>query len=172
MVKRILALDPGGTTGWTSWTENTGLPNRGVNLSEWNFGHLGPGEHHLRLDEFLGDQQVEDFTVVCESFEFRQHDDFRSGVVLDSKEYIGVLKRFRQERMDHLGQKMVFQTAGLAKGFIPDKAKNGLEANAKLKAIGLYNPGMKHTNDATRHLVYYMVNKLKRYDLIEAWKDL
>jgi hypothetical protein len=112
------------------------------------------------------------FTVVCESFEFRQHDDYRTGVDLSAKEYIGVVKLFAQERMNTRGQKLVFQTPAQAKGFVPDKAKEGLAANAKLKAMELWVPEQRHAMDAMRHLITYMVTKRGRLDLIESWKTL
>jgi hypothetical protein len=79
-----------------------------------------------------------------------------------------VTKLFGQQR----NVPVVLQTAGLAKGFIPDKTKNGLGANAKLKVMGLYVPGKPHANDAMRHLIYYMVHREGRRDLIKSWRDL
>lgn len=58
---------------------------------------------------------------------------------------------------------MVFQTAGIAKPFITDE---------KLKIMGLWVPSKKHARDALRHLLTYMIQKERRVDLIESWKNL
>lgn len=166
---RVVALDPGGTTGWAKYdakyrTEHdSGKPI----LVEQNFevGQLGPHEHHRDLYAALEHWHIHHFVVVTESFEFRQNDGNRMGIELISREYIGVTKLFGAERK----VPVVLQTAGAAKKFVPDK---GPDANKKLKAMGWYTPGMKHANDAARHLIYYLVNAERRFDLIESWKDL
>lgn len=158
-MQRIVALDPGGTTGWAMWEEGPLTLQSHSTSDRFNCGQIGPDEHHKQLWDFLGTMQTHDFTIVCESFEFRQGKQ-RHNINLMSKEYIGVAKLFAAERMD---TPVVFQTAALGKGFVSD---------AKLKAMGLYHPGHKHAMDAIRHLVYYMVIKEHRRDLIESWKDL
>jgi len=150
--KTIVALDPGGTTGITIWKD------LGLGEQVWFNLHLGPDEHHKELADLLEREQTQDFTVVCESFEFRQGKQ-RAGIVLVSKEYIGVVKYLARER----NFPVVFQTAGLAKGFVSDE---------KLKAMGLYQRGMRHANDATRHLVTYRVQRLHHNYLINDWKVL
>ena len=159
-MKRIVALDPGGTTGWATWqdeaTGHTGTP-----WDHFNIGQIGPEEHHLELYNWLGHLQVHDYTVVCESFEFRQHDGERAGISLISKEYIGVAKLFAAERMN--GKRVVEQTAGQAKPFV---------TNDKLKVMGLYIPGKKHAMDAMRHLVLYLITREGRKDLVQSWRNL
>lgn len=167
-MKRIVALDPGGSTGWAMWQDKT-MPLGFGPDNKFICGQFGPDDHHEELYAFLESMQTQDFKIVCESFEFRQHDNFRDNVNLMSREYIGVAKLFAKQRMSF---PVVFQTAGAAKGFIPDKAKHGLEANAKLKVMELYVPGKKHAMDAMRHLVTYMVQKQTRHDLIQCWQKL
>ena len=167
---RAIALDPGGTTGWAKY-DALYIPSpekkgRGE-LVEQHFmvGQIGPHEHHHQLYALLERLHIHDMVVVTESFEFRQFDGNRTGINLISREYIGVTKLFGRER--NIPVKL--QTAGLAKKFVPDK---GPDANKKLKAMGWYTPGMKHANDAARHLAYYMVNTERRFDLVESWRDL
>jgi hypothetical protein len=62
---KVIALDPGGTTGWATYDGN-----------EYKCGQLGP-----------------DFIVVTESFQYRQG-KWRPNVSLMSREYIGVTKLF------------------------------------------------------------------------------
>lgn len=159
MLTRIIALDPGGTTGWATYTCDEMLNTEDkIERSDvvWTCGQIGPGEHHLALDEFLGNQQVAKYYVVCESFEFRK-DKQRDNIVLSSLEYIGVAKRFCQERELNI----YMQTASMAKGFVSDE---------KIKALSLWSPGHKHAMDAYRHLIYFMVNRMYRYDLLEYWR--
>lgn len=154
----IVALDPGGTTGWatyqaeTLWNANEKQEYYNV---KWNCGQLGPGQHHAELYSFLEMQRTDQYQLVCESFEFRQK--ARDNVVLDSKEYIGVVKLYHQ--VEHIP--LQFQTAAMGKGFVTDD---------KIKKLDLWYPGWPHAMDATRHLLYFMVNSMKRYDLLEAWK--
>lgn len=161
-MKRIIALDPGGTTGMAVWSDRRQLFEGGtVSGDDMKWYELGPEEHHKQLMDFLVKWTVgpaADFTIVCESFEFRQNRQ-RDNINLMSREYIGVVKLFNQM----YGTPVVFQTAGAAKSFVTDD---------KLKVMDLYQKGSAHERDATRHLIYYMVTKLGRTDLIESWKDL
>src|SRR5687767_4243289 len=98
-MKRIVALDPGGTTGWAMWQDEP----MSMHSSPWNHfnaGQIGPEEHHLDLYAHLEHLHVSDFTVISESFEFRQNqvDANRRGINLMSREYIGVTKLFGKER--------------------------------------------------------------------------
>jgi len=152
-MKRVVALDPGGTTGWASLTVVGGE-------DMWEEGQIGPDAHHFELWDFLKEESVlhHDMTIVCESFEFRQNKQ-RNNINLMSREYIGVIRLFGVL----FDIPVVFQTAGTGKGFVSDD---------KLKVMGLYKPGQRHSNDAKRHLIYYVVTKLHRTDLLESWKSL
>lgn len=152
---KIIALDPGGTTGIAT-------VEFGDDEYEWNWYELGPDDHHKELWDFLLRGTVGpsgNFTIVSERFDFRQHDDHRTGVELISREYIGITKLFCKM----YGHPVVLQSAGQAKPFVTDE---------KLKIMGLYQKGSAHKRDATRHAIYYMVAKLRRYDLVESWKEL
>jgi hypothetical protein len=175
---RVVNLDPGGTTGWFQYDaefEPVVEVGQRPKLLDWKTTHLhfGPGEHHSELYAALEHAHIHNFFLVCESFEYR-NDDHRDNLNLMSKEYIGVAKLFRDERLGGRGSRRFFmQTAGEAKGFVPDKAKNGLPANAKLRAIpGFYKASMKHANDAARHGAYFLVNRQGRTDLIRGWQNL
>lgn len=147
MLKTIIALDPGGTTGWAYWRaevlQDPTTEEYEFYKESWDCGQLGPSEHHLDLYNFLGGQETEDYTIVSESFEYRNKS--RPGLDLSSKEYIGVAKVFCQER----GIPYYEQTASMGKGFVKD---------ANIKRLGLWSSGWKHAMDAYRHLLYYMIN--------------
>jgi hypothetical protein len=138
MSTRILAIDPGVTTGWCSHEMGT---------TKFTRGELGPDEHHLDLWELLKRQVPH--TVVTERFEYRilkdQDGNVMPGVRLESREYIGVIKLWCQMGYS----RYVPQTSSQAKAFWDDK---------KLKALGMYQApsGRQHMNDATRHLLFYL----------------
>lgn len=152
MTERIIALDPGGTTGWAMWT-NTELTEPGPD--QFVCGQIAGDDHHQQLYNLLGNFQTSHFTVVTERFDYRAFS--RAGLNLMSREYIGVSSLFYQERMMQLGdtQHYIKQTAGQAKPFVGDE---------RIKALGLNKPGLskagyfKHAADAYRHLIYYIVN--------------
>ena len=138
----ILAFDPGGTTGWVLYSDDTIV------------GGQLEGQHHLDLFNLLNDYDPD--IIVYETFEYRNKS--RAGLVLDSREYIGVIKLYNQIWS---GTKLVAQTPAQAKGFVTDD---------KLKKMKLYYPGMPHMCDAMRHLVYYIVNHTElplRTELLE-----
>lgn len=163
MLIRIMALDPGGTTGWASWTaeriQGVAADSFEYKNVTWDNGQLGP-EHHKLLWSVLELMHVENCRIVCERFEYRNTS--RAGLVLDSREYIGIAKLFSQER----GVPLEFQNASEAKGFVRD---------SHLKRLALWSSGYPHANDAMRHLLFYLTNKFedKEYRktlLAEGWK--
>lgn len=174
---RVVGLDPGGTTGIFQYDAEFMPPLDGKGKPElidqtWNWFHLGPNEHHGALYAFLESSHIHNYHLAWETFEFRNVDKrFRDNLNLMSREYIGVAKLFAAERKLGPGQVHKY-SAGMSKGFIPDKAKNGLAANAKLKAMGFYTPAMKHANDAARIVAYFLINNERRHDLIQGWRNL
>lgn len=148
-MKRIIALDPGGTTGWATFT----LTEDAVH-GAFDWGQMGPDEHHRELWNLLGMMHTEEYDIVCESFEYRNAS--RAGLVLVSKEYIGITKLFVEDRLatDSSGSLHVTyteQTASKAKGFVK---------NSHLKRLGLWSSkhADRHAMDAMRHLIFYLVN--------------
>jgi hypothetical protein len=127
-------------------------------------GQIGPHEHHKDLDNFLGLQQVNKTIIVCESFQ-----KYRSleNAELISLEYIGVVKRFAQER----SLEIVFQPSASGK-----LKKSTFVRMNNVKALGLWSPGHVHAMDAYGHLLYYMIHSQGvganiRYDLLrKGWK--
>lgn len=168
---RVLALDPGGTTGWACYTALRVVDGSIFRYHDalWTCGEVGPDDHHKTLFDLLDEARYNRYghrvnlSVVYESFEFRQGQQ-RQNLNLMSKEYIGVIRLFGEL---YSGERtrvhMAAQTASQGKGFVDDK---------KLKVMDLYIPGKKHARDATRHLVSYLVNKERRHDLIESWRNL
>jgi len=155
---RVIALDPGGTTGWASYSA-LWLPGDPVSYSyeSWECGHMG-GPHHEQLESWLGMQRVQNYTVVCERFDDRQTGH---NVNLVAAEYIGVIKKYCETENVHL----VMQMPGVAKPFVK---------NENLKLLDLWRGvKWKHAMDAQRHLLWYLINGLPhRHDLLEkGWPN-
>lgn len=164
----ILALDPGGTTGWAKCTleevpdsidaaGNLHVKRRGV----FSWGQMGPHSHHLELQALLETamSETQELHLVTESFQFRQFDGNRTGVVLVSVEYIGVARLFALQHPDRV--LFTQQTPAEAKGFVTD---------VKIKKLDLWTPGLPHAMDAMRHLIYYQVARLQDYSYVHMWK--
>lgn len=181
MTYRVLSFDPGGTTGWASYTAEVMHPCTDRHFADqpmpeyydqaYTCGQLGPGDHHDTLWAFLELQAVSNLVIVCESFEFRNTiaDKNRGNLELVSKEYIGVIKLFIQQRgkalPNHYKWKLVFQTASVGKP--RDKPGNRtLVTDNDIKTLGLWYPKRRHAMDATGHLLYYMITQDKRQDIL------
>ena len=168
---RIVALDPGGTTGWATYSAcrmwNEDLSEYEYYEEEWRCGQIGPEEHHMGLWTFLELQCVQDTIIVWETFEFRNVDKDRDKIIYISREYIGVTKLFCLQR----GLKGIGQMP--AQGKVSDKSFTRKE---NLTRLGLWFGASKHAMDATGHLLYYMINgngidMNKRLELLtQGWK--
>jgi len=149
----IAAFDPGGTTGVATAKWEPSVPGElitSVEQIKFSQFQLGPHTHYTELWNLL---HVNNYSqLVWESFEFRQHffldengDPIpKMKVELISKEYIGILELFAALTDTPAHRR----TASSAKRFID---------NEKIQQVGLWLPGMKHSMDATRHLLRYIV---------------
>jgi hypothetical protein len=169
-MRKILAFDPGGTTGWAALEYDIPVP---PHEPIWRRGHLEGADHQSKLWNFLMAELIDTTTstdrensrVVVERFDYRN--DSRPGLELISREYIGVIKLFCQ-RSEVILQ---LQTP------VGKMGKKTFVKKENIQRLGLYNPGMKHAMDATAHLLNYIVhggNKdfdQYRLDLLKAgWK--
>lgn len=159
----LMGLDPGGTTGIAhSYYNGQSTPT----IQNFNYSVADmDGLHHRALFDhvILYAQRTADvpLTVVCESFEWRQNLQ-KMKVELISREYIGIVKLAAQ--MHNI--KVIFQSASMAKNFMPD---------AKLELMGILakppHPN-RHKNDALRHVVRYQVARLGiRSPLTDSWRN-
>lgn len=156
---KILALDPGGTTGWAVYHEEAVPPS---NVSPGKYepwkhqcGQIGPGDHHEELFSLM--EAVDPSIVVCEMFEYRQRSagSIRMKIDLVSREYIGVVKLYR----DASGCELVMQPSSICNG-------PRLVTDEFIKALGLWKASQRHAMDAREHLIHYMVTKMNRKDLV------
>lgn len=140
MITKIITFDPGGTTGIAVATIDSN-----VEVPKFEVEQLGPQQHHVELEDFLEHNlaHADRKFVVYETFDYRNTS--RSGLVLDSREYIGVITLWCKRR----GVALYKQTPAQAKGFVSDNI---------LKELNLYSKAFRHANDAMRHLIYFIVN--------------
>ena len=146
MSVRLLAFDPGGTTGWAEW-------HRVGHQEVFNTGEVTGPDHHLALWDLLNttlhDTSImgEKLIVVLENFEFRKEERTRYKIDYIAGEYVGTVKTFcrlHERKRYHI--QLHVSTASTGKGFWDDD---------KLKRIGKYHRNSKHIRDATRHLLRY-----------------
>lgn len=162
---RILSFDPGGTTGWAFHElvldKMTGAP---LVLG----GQIGPGPHHLELWQLI--MQYNPDVIVYEDFQYRIKRDHKddgsilpAGIVLDSVEYIGIIKLAANAKPLR-GVKIWCQLPAHGKGFWTDD---------KLKRLGIHKSGAPHQNDAVRHLMHYITEgPPMRKDYLHAFKPI
>lgn len=133
---RVLAFDPGQTTGYSvgELDEEKGLMI--VNPKQAKLDHA---------QLFALCVSLSPDWIVYESFEYRNK--ARAGLVLVSAEYIGVLKLYAA----HYDVKQTKQTAAT----IGAGGRTGYFNNDRLRSEGLYLPGNPHAMDSLRHLLYW-----------------
>src|SRR5687768_4485537 len=160
----ILALDPGGTTGWCWWDPAEDLLFR---------GQIGPHGHHGELLKFLTNKIETRVTqkchIVCERFEFRPTDSERNKIEYISAEYVGVVKLLA-EWYKKSNVKLVMQSAAQVKGKDKENRDTVYFSDARLKKLALWIPGMRHAMDATRHYAYHRTFTLHDQTYIYASK--
>ncbi len=141
---RIASIDPGQTTGLCFYTPEFESLER---------FQIGPEDHYLELFNTLIEFQAD--VVICESFQ--NMSDLMQAATTKPLEYIGIAKLFAEVWQ----AKLVFQTAAQGKNFWTDD---------KLKTVGLYERSRPHSNDATRHHLFYWTFTLQRHDYLQLLK--
>lgn len=136
---KILALDPGGTTGYAiGYLDGNMLA---VDVNEEVFTPYQLYQFvRVRLPGY----------VVYEDFEYRNRAP--AGLSLMSPKLIGVIELLSDVLPS---TKFYSQHAGQ----VGVGGKGGLFNNAYLKELGVYKVGCEHGRDATRHLFYWLTEK-------------
>jgi hypothetical protein len=136
-IKHIFALDPGLTSGWTTYD----VMNRSFTAGESNFDQTC-----ANLLEFVTNYGPAGL-IVCESFMITVH-TAKNTQAPWSLELIGVARMIARR---WTGNELLLQTPAQAKAF---------STNNRLKHVGFWTPGMAgHANDAARHLLLVLVNR-------------
>jgi hypothetical protein len=147
---RILAVDPGPTTGLCIYdSEARQAKSKGI-VDVWNeeLGTLAP---HNQLWNVLETTTFD--MLIVERFEFRKDDAQRAKIDYRAAEYVGVCKLWAQQAFygpNAFPLKMVSASTIGKTAFWSDD-------NRKVKEIGLYNAkAAPHGMDALRHILYYV----------------
>lgn len=136
-ITKVIALDPGGTTGWAKGLIYEG--RMGVISGQDTF-------NHIELYDFVENMRPD--IIVCERFDFRKGGRTRAGVELISKEYIGVVHLYSQVMNIELHMQMPAEGVG---GYWKD--------DHRLKEDKVFTRGKPHANDAMRHLLQWFTFK-------------
>lgn len=127
----ILAVDPGGTTGWASWIEGS------VSWGQAPGGVLGG--KRLRLMAQCADVLIiERYTIGERTVKFSRQSD--------ALEITGALKWIADDE----GLELVLQQPRDAKRLFTDD---------RLRQMGWWARGEEHARDALRHLGFYLAKK-------------
>lgn len=131
----VIALDPGGTTGYSIAT----IKRHG----EFYFQYAGQQRFDRYSELYAMLESVSPLYVVAESFEFRKGSQ-KHGIVLESRNILGVCQLWCEIRNRHF----CLQSPAVGKAFT---------TNAKLRERGIYQVAQDHANDATRHLLRWYI---------------
>jgi hypothetical protein len=129
---KILAIDPGGTTGICVGTVDNNIAKVSAR------GQIAP-DHYVTLWRYIGSYDPD--IVVCERFTNRAI----KGADLGPCEVIGIVKLWCEQR-----SRALYWQGSDQMGFWDD---------TKLKAVGLYLPGQRHASDATSHWLYHVTEQ-------------
>lgn len=131
---KVIALDPGETTGYAIYSQYT--RHGGVDRS-LTTAQLGADPHHRELYVMLNAANPN--VVVCEDFKYQRG---AGGHNLTPVEYIGVCKLWTAERSIPL--------------VLQGRSLKTLWDDGKIKKLGLWKPAQPHAMDALRHMLYYV----------------
>jgi hypothetical protein len=149
---RILAVDPGPTTGFCLYH----LKSHTV-VDVWNES-LGTKQPHMHLWNVI--ETISFDMMLLERFEHRPN---QQAVDIRAAEYVGVCKLCMQQN-DYLPLHMVSASTIGRTSFWADD-------NKRVKQIGLYNSkAAPHGMDALRHILYYVTFTLKDNYWLEKLK--
>jgi hypothetical protein len=124
---RILAVDPGGTTGLAEWCHG--------DFTAWEEPDPMQVVHYALIEARSIDE------IVCEDFRPRP------GVRTWQPDALHVIGGLRYVTW-YMRKPLTMQSPGAAKSFATD---------ARLRKAGFWTPGKGHANDAARHLLRRMV---------------
>lgn len=131
---KVLALDPGRTTGYAMGDiSETGKMLIVTGEAVW--------DHHALMAQL---EWYKPHVIIYERFDFRRSPKYqRDRVDLFPRELIGVVELYAESTNDI---RLDTQSASQAKGYFSDR---------KLKDDGVYRVSKPHANDAARHLLHW-----------------
>jgi hypothetical protein len=153
---KFVSLDPGGTTGVLEVVLSDDL----TRIESWNAFQIDADPHHVPLWTYLHGAKPK--RIICEQFEYRQFNQGKYGAgarpILISRNYIGVVELFSQLTETEL---IMQPPSTIALKWLTDEM---------LKRLNKHHAGQPHANDATRHMLYYLVQTLEMRFLLDPLK--
>ena len=132
----LLAVDPGGTTGFSWGSLDTGTFIEAGQLPPYEFCQMA----HKKADSLRGN-----LSIVCERFTITARTlKVSRGGSYDALEVIGVL---RYMSLGYCGRDLTFQQPADVMKLFDDE---------RLRRLGWYQKGQGHANDSIRHLAYFL----------------
>lgn len=125
----ILAVDPGGTSGWAWWNSATHQFHSGETADWLDWMDSGMPDYDIIV--------IEKYTITVKTAKLTQQ--------TDALRFTGAL-----EYNSYPYHEVIITTPAEAKSFSTDK---------KLQRMGWYRPGKGHANDAARHLLLTAVRR-------------
>lgn len=154
---RIIAFDPGGTTGVAIYDTEA--------EQEWQRFSLGPDLHHAELWGLL----LMETEIVYETFEYQRRDvEFGVSLELISREYIGIIRLHKDMTKDNEDGE-TFPYLDQINLYPQKPAQRMFWTDEKLKQLGLW-VSSEHERDATRHLLYHLCFTLNDKKYLYALK--
>lgn len=142
---RVLAVDPGGTSGLVYWEGRGAAPGSPETVTPYQVSDSMHGIATARAVELEIAKGLD--VLVCESFTINAGTARKTqDGSLQTIETIGMLRWLT----DRAGVPFVLQRPGDAINFTSD---------AKLMQLGWWWKGQEHARSATRHLVLYLASK-------------
>lgn len=150
---RLLALDPGHTTGWSLFVDgklvDSGQCDTVINRRGQNEGDISWTAVNRLFFETRPDVVVcEDYRVYAHKLDRHTNSQVLTLRIIGALEYICFLGYPNKDGCTHDSVPITYQMAATAKGFCDDK---------KLKDWGFYDVAQRHSRDSIRHAVYYLL---------------
>lgn len=163
MFPRVLAIDPGGVTGWAVvWFDPEVIVNKSIAVDKavvaWQAGVIAGGENG-QIDQILGMmkrhgvsnyEETGEMALVVEDFQLRTQ--IRSREVLSPVRLTAAL--------DYVLYKGVKCRDGQVRYYqrVPQQATDAMNVvtDARLRMWDMYLPGPDHPRDATRHALLWL----------------
>jgi hypothetical protein len=148
-MKRILAIDPGVTTGYCLAVHE-----------DPNLIYLSYGERKLNVNDFWNVLAMTSADyLICEDFEYRNR--ARAGLDLTPVKLIGLVELYTWSWQFIDRGEVFFQPASQGKAHYTDE---------KIKELGIYRKGTNHGKDACRHFLQWLTFG-PGYKLIEEQQE-
>ena len=143
---RILAIDPGGTTGWTKLEIQRGSDPQVRDNHTWASGELNRKKHHYDLYTLLGLTNPD--ILLWEQYRTEPGEGWQETIAI---QYIGVIELWLQERRNRRPTIRTYSyPASKIKEFWTDR---------KLIHVGLYESGSTHIRDTRRQVLVYLTEQ-------------